>query len=51
MLWKKLGIDYDDFIRTTDTRHVKVAQEVFSKFLKQDDIYKSSYKGLYCKSC
>lgn len=51
VLWKSLGIDYDDFIRTTEERHVKVAQEVFSKFLKQDDIYKSSYKGLYCKSC
>ena len=50
-LWAELGIDYDDFIRTTDERHVKVAQDVFSKFLAQDDIYKSSYKGLYCKSC
>ena len=51
VLWKELGINYDDFIRTTDERHVKVAQDVFSKFLAQDDIYKSSYKGLYCKSC
>lgn len=51
VLWKELGIDYDDFIRTTDQRHIKVAQDVFSKFLAQDDIYKSSYKGLYCKSC
>ena len=50
-LWSELGINYDDFIRTTDERHVKVAQDVFSKFLNQDDIYKSSYKGLYCKSC
>ena len=50
-LWKELGISYDDFIRTTEERHVKVAQDVFSKFLAQDDIYKSSYKGLYCKSC
>ena len=51
VLWKELGIDYDDFIRTTEDRHVKVAQDVFSKFVAQDDIYKSSYKGLYCKSC
>ena len=50
-LWAELGINYDDFIRTTDERHVKVAQDVFSKFLAQDDIYKSSYKGLYCRSC
>ena len=50
-LWNELGIEYDDFIRTTDDRHEKVVQEVFSKFVKQDDIYKSSYKGLYCSSC
>ena len=50
-LWNELGIEYDDFIRTTDDRHVKVVQDVFSKFVNQDDIYKSSYKGLYCSSC
>ena len=51
VLWKELGIEYDDFIRTSEERHTKVAQSVFSKFLAQDDIYKSSYKGLYCKAC
>ena len=51
VLWKELGIDYDDFIRTTDQRHIDVAQKAFSQYLKQDDIYKSSYKGLYCKAC
>ncbi len=50
-LWKRLGIEYDDFIRTTEERHEKIAQKIFSKFLAQGDIYKGSYMGNYCRSC
>ena len=50
-LWKLMKIDYDYFIRTTELRHKKVVQEVFEKFLKQGDIYKGSYEGLYCMPC
>ncbi|MGN0838245.1 MAG: methionine--tRNA ligase [Pyramidobacter sp.] len=41
----------DDFIRTTQERHIKVAQMVFKKLLAQGDIYKSKYKGWYCVPC
>lgn len=50
-LWKELEITNSDFIRTTDLRHEKVVQEVFSKFLKSGDIYLGQYEGWYCKPC
>lgn len=46
-----LGLSNDDFIRTTEKRHVKVAQEVFRKAHKKGDIYKGTYEGLYCVGC
>lgn len=48
---KKLDISYDDFIRTTEPRHVKVAQEIFERIHKKGDIYKGEYEGLYCVEC
>ncbi len=50
-LWQTMGIDYDDFIRTTEPRHMKVVQKIFSQLLKQEDIYLSKYQGYYCISC
>lgn len=47
----KMNISYDKFIRTTDDYHVESVQSMFEKFLKQGDIYKGSYKGLYCTPC
>src|SRR5262245_53991171 len=47
-LWKRLGITYDDFIRTTEPRHEKVVQAAFEKLHKSGDIYKGSYEGWYC---
>ena len=41
-LWKKMEIQYDDFIRTTEERHVKVVEEIFDKLLKQGDIYQEA---------
>ena len=50
-LWKALDISYDYFIRTTDEGHVKAVQKIFTKLYEQGDIYKGSYKGLYCIPC
>ncbi|MCL5291735.1 MAG: methionine--tRNA ligase [Actinobacteria bacterium] len=47
-LWKCLEITDDDFIRTTEERHVKVVQSIFQKLYDQGDIYKSHYEGWYC---
>lgn len=46
-LWKKMNIDYDKFIRTTDEEHVKAVQAIFERLLKQGDIYLGEYTGWY----
>ncbi|QAT43586.1 methionine--tRNA ligase [Aminipila luticellarii] len=50
-LWKTMEISYDDFIRTTEPRHVKRVQEIFMQLYQKGDIYKGEYKGLYCTPC
>ena len=50
-LWKLMDIDYSDFIRTTDERHVKSVQKIFRKLYDQGDIYESEYEGWYCTPC
>ncbi|MEA1881314.1 MAG: methionine--tRNA ligase [Candidatus Marinimicrobia bacterium] len=49
-LWKKLHIQNDDFIRTTETRHVKVVQNILQRVYDNGDIYEDEYKGLYSVS-
>jgi methionyl-tRNA synthetase len=49
--WEALNISNNDFIRTTEDRHVKVVQEVFSGLLKSGDIYQGQYEGWYCTPC
>ncbi|MCK5215226.1 MAG: methionine--tRNA ligase [Candidatus Omnitrophica bacterium] len=46
-LWEKLEIKYDDFIRTTQDRHIKVVQAVLQKVYDDGDIYQSEYEGWY----
>ena len=50
-LWKLMDVDYDDFIRTSDERHVKAVQKIFRRLYEQGDIYKGSYEGWYCTPC
>lgn len=50
-LWKALDISYDDFIRTTEERHIKFVQRVFDILNKKGDIYESKYEGWYCTPC
>lgn len=50
-LWKLMDISYDDFMRTTDERHIKVVQKIFTKLYEKGDIYKDKYEGLYCTPC
>jgi methionyl-tRNA synthetase len=51
LLWQKLSISHDDFIRTTEKRHHEVVQTIFQKIYDQGDIYKASYEGWYCTPC
>ena len=50
-LWDRLDISYDDFIRTTEERHKRVAQKIFKRLMDQGDIYLSEYEGWYCTPC
>lgn len=46
-LWKRLGISYDEFIRTTEPRHKKFVQGVLQRVYDAEDIYFAEYEGLY----
>ncbi|MBI2106946.1 methionine--tRNA ligase [Candidatus Woesearchaeota archaeon] len=50
-LCKVFNISNDDFIRTTEKRHIKVVQKIFDKMHKNGDIYKGKYEGSYCYGC
>jgi methionyl-tRNA synthetase len=49
-LWDRLGLTYDDFIRTTEERHKRGAQRLFATLRDKGFIYKGSYTGQYCVS-
>ncbi len=46
--WEKLEISYDDFIRTTQQRHVKVVQQALDDLWQRGEIYLGGYEGWYC---
>jgi methionyl-tRNA synthetase len=46
-LWDRMGITYDDYIRTTEPRHTEAVQKLFQLLLDRDKIYLSSYTGQY----
>ena len=48
-LKQALNLSFDDFIRTTEERHIKAVQKLWKACEK--DIYKKKYKGLYCVGC
>ncbi len=50
-LWKKLDITNNDFIRTTDKRHITAVEKVFNILYEKGDIYKGKYVGKYCVPC
>jgi methionyl-tRNA synthetase len=47
-LWDRMGISYDDFIRTTDERHGRGVQQMFLRIQERGFIYKAKYSGQYC---
>lgn len=48
-LKKALNLSFDDFIKTTEQRHVKGVQKLW--LACQKDIFKKKYNGLYCVGC
>ena len=49
-LWDRMGITYDDFIRTTEPRHAAGVQHLFQQLRNNNAIYKGTYTGQYCVS-
>jgi len=49
-LWQRLGMSNDDFIRTTEERHIRGVQHLFATLRDRGFIYKGSYTGQYCVS-
>ncbi|MBS1867704.1 MAG: methionine--tRNA ligase [Acidobacteria bacterium] len=47
-LWDELGIPADEFIRTTDIRHVRTVQWLFKLCKENGYVYKGNYTGQYC---
>ena len=49
--WERLNIANDDFIRTTEERHIRVVQQVLSDLWERGEIYRDEYDGWYCVPC
>ncbi len=47
-LWDRMGLTYDDFIRTTSDRHKQGVQALWKRIRDNGYIYKGSYTGQYC---
>ncbi len=50
-LLPRLNVRNNDFIRTTEPRHMAVVKHVLQKIYDRGDIYFSEYEGLYCFGC
>ena len=50
-LWKRLHINYNHFIRTTDPEHKEIVQEILRSIHDKGDIYFDEYSGYYCVGC
>ena len=50
-LKEALNLSYDNFVRTTDERHMSSAKEFWNRCYKNGDIYKKNYKIKYCVGC
>ena len=49
-LWRLLGVEYDEFIRTTEPRHDTSVAELYTRAKANGYIYKGTYSGWYCVS-
>ena len=50
-IWRALDCSYDDFIRTTQPRHLAAVQKMAQACYDRGDVYEGHYEGWYCVSC
>ena len=49
--WKRAEISNDDFVRTTQPRHLAAVAEIWGRMEQAGDIYPAEYDGMYCVGC
>lgn len=49
--WADLGIEYDYFIRTTETKHQQSVVDILNQLKAKNVLYEADYQGLYCTAC
>jgi methionyl-tRNA synthetase len=49
--WERMGLSFDQFIRTTEPRHQRVVQAILQRIHDAGDIYFGEYGGYYCVGC
>jgi len=49
--WERMGLAFDQFIRTTEVRHQRVVQSILQRIHDAGDIYFGEYGGHYCVGC
>jgi methionyl-tRNA synthetase len=51
--WQALHCSHDDWIRTTEPRHVRAVTELLTRIQQRnpDDLFVAEYEGLYCTGC
>ncbi len=51
--WRRLGCSHDDWIRTTEPRHIRGVTALLEriKTRRPDDLFEAEYEGLYCTGC
>src|SRR3989442_10553725 len=51
--WRRLGCSNDDWIRTTEPRHLVAVTALLERIRtrRPDDLFSGEYSGLYCTGC
>jgi methionyl-tRNA synthetase len=50
-LWRTFAMSHDDFIRTTDERHVRAVEAMVERLRANGDLYEAHHEGWYCSPC
>lgn len=50
-VWKRLAISHDDFMRTTEERHIASATALLARIQEAGAFYRGRYEGWYCVGC
>ncbi len=49
--WDALDVQPTNWVRTTEARHIRAAQELYRRVVANSDIYQAAYSGYYCPNC